>query len=74
MGWEWRPETPEEIAEHKRMRRELVECRQMYDDKTVNFENEVKDKKRKPRSVLVIILIVILLIYLFCNGGFTFLQ
>lgn len=74
MGWEWRPETPEEIAEHQRMRRELIESRQMYDDKIINLETEHKKKKRKPRSVLVIILVVILLLYLLYNGGFSFLK
>lgn len=72
MAWEWRPETPEEIAEHQRMRRELIESRQMYDDKFINDGNEVQKKNRRPRSVLLIILVVILAIYLLYNGGFTF--
>ena len=74
MGWEWRPETPEEIAEHQRMRRELIKSRQMYDDKNINGGYEVQKKSYKSRSILLRFLFVIFLIYLFYNGGFSFFK
>lgn len=58
MGWEWMPETPEEIAEHQRMRRELIECRQMYDSGKVHIKRRAGQK-----SVLVGIFAVIAGLY-----------
>ena len=64
MGWEWFPETPEEIAEHQRMRRELLKCQQMEEPDVVE-----DDKKRAHfPSIFVLCLAIFLIVYFLFNG------
>lgn len=60
MRYEWRPETPEEIAEHQRMRRELLESREMNDKK--NEQNIEKQHAHSP-SILIFGTLICFLIY-----------
>lgn len=64
MRCEWRPETPEEIAEHQRMRRELTESQRNYETLEVDYKGE---KKLKPcsraRSVVLMALIALAIFY-----------
>lgn len=61
MGWEWMPETPEEIAEHQRMRKNLIECQQMYAKENEGPDSETT--KEGSRSLLVTIAVIVVLIY-----------
>lgn len=63
MRCEWRPETPEEIAEHQRMRRELMECQQMQDEAPAN---EKTTHAHFP-SVFVVCAVIFLVIYFIFN-------
>ena len=64
MRCEWRPETPEEIAEHQRMRRELLGCQEKYDDKFVNYKAaKAKKRGRRSRSIVLIALILFAVFY-----------
>lgn len=59
MRLEWKPETPEEIAEHQRMRKELIECRQMYGTKQPENASETNGGF----SLLVTLAVVVVFIY-----------
>lgn len=64
MRCEWRPETPEEIAEHQRMRRELLESQQIQDNKIVNYKAaKTKRRGRWSRSVTLMVLIIFAAFY-----------
>lgn len=70
MSWEWHPETPEEIAEHQRMRENLLKCQQNYDINSVNLESP-KKQHRRSRSILLIILIILCMFYFLSKGEFS---
>lgn len=72
MGWEWFPETPEEIAEHQRMRRELMKCQQMQDDKVIDSNDAFNKKNKKPRSILVLLLVIFTTVYFLSKIDFPF--
>lgn len=67
MSWEWRPETPEEVAEHQRMRNNLMQCQERSDDKKV-YQKAPGRRRERPRSVLLIIVILIYIIYFAFRG------
>lgn len=68
MSWEWRPETPEEIAEHQRMRDELIKCRQMADN------NSKQKEQPRSRSWLLWLIVILFVIYIISNGGLSILK
>lgn len=67
MGWEWFPETPEEKAEHQRMKRELLECQQIYDN--VSFRSVQKPRKKKSLLGVLLVLIILSVMFIMLNDA-----